>query len=61
MIYETECVRLSWLDRRSTERWAKGRVTELNAGYLDGVMTFEVNSYHHLGVRNQRAVCRMLW
>ncbi|MCI9444548.1 MAG: hypothetical protein HFF69_07485 [Oscillospiraceae bacterium] len=61
VIYETECVWLNWLDRRSTEHWADGCVTELNAGYIGGVMTFEVNSYNHMGIRNQSAACRMLW
>lgn len=61
VIYETECDWLSWLDRRSTEHWANGCMTELNAGYLDGVMTFEVNSYNHIGVQNKSATCKMLW
>lgn len=61
VIYETECEWLYWLDRRSTEHWANGCMTELNAGYLDGVMTFEVNSYNHMNIQNRRAVCRMLW
>lgn len=61
VIYETECEWLHWLDRRSTEHWADGCMTELNAGYLNGVMTFEVNSYNHMNIRNRSAVCRMLW
>ena len=61
VIYETECAWLHWLDRRSTEHWADGCMTELNAGYLDGVMTFEVNSYNHMSIRNRSATCRMLW
>lgn len=61
IIYQTECDWLSWLDRRSTEHWANGCMTELNAGYLDGVMTFEVNSYNHMNFRNRSAVCQMLW
>lgn len=61
IIYETECSWLSWLDRRSTEYWANGYMTELNAGYLDGVMTFEVNSYNHMGIQNKSSVCRILW
>ena len=61
VIYEAECTWLQWYDRRRTDHWADGRVTELNAGYLDGVMTFEVNSYNHRGVQNRRAVCQMSW
>ena len=61
VIYETECDWLYWLDRRSTEYWATGCMTELNAGYLDGVMTFEVNSYNHMGIQNRSATCEMLW
>lgn len=48
VIYETECVSLNWLDKRSTNKWAKGCVTELNAGGLDGYMYFEVNSYNEM-------------
>lgn len=61
VIYETECAWLHWLDRRSTEHWADGCVTELNAGYLDGEMIFEVNSYNHMGIQSRRAACPMLW
>ena len=61
VIYETECEWLHWLDRRSTRHWADGCMTELNAGYLDGVMTFEVNSYNHMSIQNRSTVCRMLW
>ena len=45
-IYEEECAKLQWMDYRSINNWASGRVTELNAGYIDGKMTFEVNSYN---------------
>ena len=48
VIYENECSSLNWLDARSTNNWAKGRVTELNAGVLGDEMTFEVNSYNDL-------------
>lgn len=61
VIYETECEWLYWLDRRSTEHWANGRVTELNAGYLDGIMTFEVNSYNHMNIQRKSTICQMLW
>ena len=60
-IYETECSWLYWLDRRSTEHWANGCVTELNAGYLDGIMTFEVNSYNHMNIQSRSVICPMLW
>lgn len=42
---------LNWLDGRS--RWAKGCFTELNSGYLDGEMYFEVNSYNDMNLRFQ--------
>lgn len=45
VIYEVECSSLAWMDKRSTNNWAKGYVTELNAGYIDGKMRFEVNSH----------------
>lgn len=61
VIYETECAWLHWLDRRSTEHWANGCMTELNAGYLDGIMSFEVNSYNHMNIQNKSAICQMLW
>ena len=47
-IYEEECAYLQWMDKRSTNHWAKGYVTELNAGFVDGNMTFEVHSYNGL-------------
>jgi len=45
VIYEVECEWLHWLDGRSTRNWAAGRVTELDAGWIDGEMTYEVHSY----------------
>ena len=45
MIYEMECCWLHWLDKRSTNNWASGRVTELDAGWIDGIMNYEVHSY----------------
>ena len=45
VIYEIECEWLHWLDKRSTNNWASNRVTELDAGYIDGVMQYEVHSY----------------
>lgn len=61
VIYETECEWLHWLDRRSTDHWANGCVTELNAGYLNDEMTFEVNSYNHMNTQSKRKICQMLW
>lgn len=46
VIYETECNCLNWLDKRSSNNWAKGYVTELNAGGINGCIVFEVNSYN---------------
>lgn len=45
VIYEVECYWLHWLDKRSTNNWASGRVTELDAGWIDGIMNYEVHSY----------------
>lgn len=45
VIYEVECEWLHWLDRRSTNNWAAGTVTELDAGYIDGKMEYEVHTY----------------
>lgn len=48
---------LNWLDGRS--RWARDCFTELNAGYLDGELYFEVNSLNKLnpGLQHRRARC----
>lgn len=48
VIYETECWAFNWLDKRQTNNWAANRVTELDAGFIDGKMKFEVNSYNGL-------------
>ena len=45
VIYEVECEWLHWMDGRSTNNWAAGRVTELDAGWIDGNIEFEVHSY----------------
>lgn len=58
-IYETECTWLHWLDRRSTSHWANGCMTELNAGYLNGEMIFEVNSYNHMNTQTQSIKCEL--
>lgn len=59
VIYETECYWLNWLDKRRTNHWAKGKVTELNAGYLNDEVVFEVNSYNGIGIQKQSAICEM--
>ena len=50
VIYEEECSVLTWIDRRSIApgKWGNGRVTELDAGLINGEMVFEVNSYNGL-------------
>lgn len=59
VIYETECVWLHWFDKRSTKNWANGILTELNAGYLDGTMYFEINSYNNMNIQHKRAKCEL--
>ena len=59
VIYETECEWLNWFDKRSTNNWADGCLTELNAGYLDDRMFFEVNSYNNINVQNKRVSCNI--
>ena len=46
VIYEVECSSLNWMDKRSTNAWAHGRMAELDAGYIDGRMKFEAHSYN---------------
>jgi hypothetical protein len=36
---------LHWFDKRSTNNWAKGRVTELDAGVIGEDIVFEINEY----------------
>ena len=48
VIYEAECLRLNWMDKRATNAWAGGRTAELDAGYMDGRIKFEVHSYKDL-------------
>ncbi len=61
VIYETDCVWLHWFDKRSTNNWANGCLTELNAGYLDEQMYFEVNSYNGLNLQNKKVQCNILF
>jgi len=53
----TEHQRLRWLDRRSTNYWANGCFTELNAGYLNGDMYFEINSYNGMNIQQKQKPC----
>ena len=46
VIYEVDCDYLQWMDNRSINNWADGRVTELDAGYIDDEILFEVHSYN---------------
>ena len=59
VIYETECLWVHWFDKRSTNNWASGRLTELNAGYLDEQMCFEVNSYNGMNLQNKKVKCNI--
>lgn len=61
VIYETDCEWLHWLDKRSTNNWANGHLTELNAGYLDDTMYFEVNSYNNMNFQQKRTSCNKLF
>ena len=45
VIYEVECEYLNWFDGRRTKNWAAGKVTELDAGWIDGKMQYEIYSY----------------
>lgn len=48
VIYENERTTLNWMDKRSSNHWAKGRVTELDASIVGDEMQFEVHSYNGL-------------
>ena len=48
VIYENERTTLNWMDKRSSNHWAKGRVTELDASLVSGKMKFAVYSYNGL-------------
>ena len=61
VIYETDCEWLHWFDKRSTNNWANGRLTELNAGYLGETMYFEVNSYNNMNFQQKRTHCNVLF
>lgn len=57
VIYETECEWLHWFDKRSTNNWAGGCLTELNAGYLNEQMYFEVNSCNGMNLQSKQTKC----
>lgn len=57
VIYENDFENIFWMDKRSTNNWADGVVTELNAGYYDDEFYFEVNSYNHMNFQNKRVKC----
>ena len=46
VIYENERKRMNWMDQRSINHWAKGRVAELDAAIVGDKMQFEVYSYN---------------
>ena len=49
VIHEVYWEKKSWLDKRSTNNWAKGKVTELVASYNEYYeMEFDVFSYNNL-------------
>lgn len=57
IIYEHDCSCLNWMDKRSTNNWADGVVTELNAGWINEEFYFEVNSYNHMNLQHKSVVC----
>ena len=61
VIYETECEWLNWFGKKQTNNWAKGNATELNAGYIDEKMYFEVNSYNGMNMQNEKRECEILF
>jgi hypothetical protein len=61
VIYENDCEWLHWFDKRSTNHWANGRLTELNAGYLGETMYFEVNSYNNMNFQQKRTPCNVIF
>lgn len=61
VIYETECKWLHWFDKRHTNNWANGRLTELNAGYLDETMYFEINSYNNMNLQQKQIPCNIIF
>lgn len=59
VIYETECEWIHWFDKRSTNNWGKGCLTELNAGYLESKMYFGVKSYNDWNIQDDKNQCEI--
>lgn len=66
VIYETECDEWThWFDKRSTDNWGKGCLTELNAGYLinagdlESKMYFGVKSYNQWNIQDEMNQCKI--
>lgn len=61
IIYETECSCLNWFDKRTTNHWGNGCLTELNAGIINDSTYFEVNSYNNMNLQQKREKCEIIW
>lgn len=61
VIYENECEWLHWFDKRQTNNWANGYLTELNAGYINEEMIFEVNSCNNMNSQHEKCKCKIMF
>ena len=61
VIYENECEWLHWFDKRQTNNWANGYLTELNAGYINEEMIFEVNSCNNMNIQHESRTCEIMF
>lgn len=61
VIYENECKWLHWFDKRTTQNWGSGHLTELNAGRMDDETIFEVNSYNGMNYQNKSRKCEIIF
>lgn len=61
VIYENDCEWLHWFDKRQTNNWANGYLTELNAGYINEEMIFEVNSCNNMNIQHESSKCEMMF
>ena len=61
VIYENECEWLHWFDKRQTNNWANGYLTELNAGYINEQMIFEVNSCNNMNIQYENSKCEIIF
>ena len=59
VIFETECKWLYWFDKRTTQKWGNGWLTELNAGRMDDETIFEVNSYNGMNYQHRSKTCEI--